>query len=333
MCLRNVVIIFLIAVLSTSCDHGSGNSSNSTGRGSEIIVVTKNNIWNGPIGDTVRSVLMQFMEGLPEAEPEFTLIFIPEQSFSKYLHTHRNILFIDINSEFKKSKVETLKNVWSHPQRVIKINAKSDTACINVFAKHASAIRELFTQSERARFSAITESSRNLEIEKLLLDDFGIKMIISKDFYKAKKSNEFLWLRSETNANSVGLMIYTFPYTDTSQMSPAVVLDIRDQFTKRYIPGPVDGSYMTLEREVMPPVARKIIFKEMFALESRGLWRTEGDFMGGPFINFTIVDAPRQRIIVFDGYVYYPNKSKRNYIRQLESSIWGAEFEDPAKGN
>jgi hypothetical protein len=88
---------------------------------------------------------------------------------------------------------------------------------------------------------------------------------------------------------------------------------------------------MTIEREIYPPVSHKILFKNMFAIETRGLWKTAGDFMGGPFVNYTIVDAPRQRIIVFDGYVYYPNKSKRNYVRQLESIIWGAEFGEPEK--
>ena len=333
MWLRNSVFIFLVTFLWSSCDKGSGSSPNSTGRGSEIIVVAKKSVWDGAIGDTVRAVLMQYMEGLPEAEPEFTLIFIPEASFSKYLQTHRNILFIDIDSKHKRSKVETLKNQWSHPQRVIKVKAKSDTAGINEFAKHAAAIKELFNQSERSRYSAMNALSRDPEAEKILSEEFGIRMVISKDFYTAKKMADFIWLRAETNANSLGLMIYTVPYKDTSMLNPATVLNTRDRYTKLYIPGPLEGSYMALEREVMPPVSRKILFKGMYALETRGLWRTKGDFMGGPFINYTVVDAPRKRIIVFDGYVYYPNKSKRNYIRQLESIIWGAEFGKPGKDN
>ena len=114
-------------------------------------------------------------------------------------------------------------------------------------------------------------------------------------------------------------------------MNPAAVLAARDRYARLYIPGPLEGSYMATEHDVYPPVSRKILFKNMFAIETRGLWKTVGDFMGGPFINYTIVDAPRQRIIAFDGYVYYPNKSKRNYVRQLESIIWGAEFGEPEK--
>jgi hypothetical protein len=333
MWLKNSIFLLVATLLLTSCEESNSKGPDSTGRGSEIIVVCKKQKWDGPVGDSIRAALMRNMEGLPEAEPEFTLIFIPQQNFSKFLQTHRNILIIDINAQNEKNKVETLRNVWSHPQRVIKIKASSDTAFVNLFAKHSEAIRELFNQSERARFSAQNAVNRNVEVEKLLADNFGIKMVISKDFYQAQKKADFLWLRAETNANSLGLMIYTFPYTDTAQMNLAAVLATRDRFTRLYIPGPLDGSYMILEREFYTPVTRKILFKGMYALETRGLWKTKGDFMGGPFVNYTIVDAPRQRIVVFDGYVYYPNKSKRNYIRQLESIIWGAEFIDPLKKN
>jgi len=312
-----------------SCSGPTSKNPNSTGRGSEIIVVGNKQKWDGPAGDSIRSVLMRNMEGLPEAEPEFTLIFIPEKSFDKFLQSHRNILFMDIQAGNKTEKVETLKNSWSHPQRVIKIKANSDTAFISQFLKHSEAIRELFNQNERARFSSQNSLSRNGEVEKLLSEQLGINMIVSKDFYKAKKVSDFVWLRSETNANSLGILMYTYPYTDTAQLALNKILSARNNYSRLYVPGPIEGSYMTLEQQYFTPISRKIIFKGLFAIETRGLWKTYGDFMGGPFVNYTIVDAPRQRVIVMDGYVYYPNKSKRNYIRQLESIIWGATFTDP----
>ena len=327
---KSIYILFSALIL-TSCGENKSKSPNSTGRGSEIIVVCSKQKWNSPVGDTIRGALMQSMQGLPEAEPEYTLINIPEKDFSQFLQSHRNVLIVDIQSANKRSKVETLRNVWSHPQRVIKVKAASDTAFSNIFTKHCEAIKELFNQSERARFNAQNALSQNAVVEKLLADEFGINMVISKDFYQAKKTDDFVWLRSEATTMSLGLMIYTVPYLDTAQMNPGAILASRDRYTKKFIPGPLQDSYMVVEHEFNPPVSRKILFKKMFAIETRGLWKTAGDFMGGPFINYTIVDAPRQRIIVFDGYIYYPNKSKRNYIRQLESIIWGAEFKAPAK--
>ena len=323
-------VYFLFATLFlVSCSDNKSKGPNSTGRGSEIIVVCSKQTWSGPVGDTICGALSKYMQGLPEAEPEYTLINIPGKDFSKFLQSHRNVLIIDIKAEIKKSRVETIRNEWAHPQRVIKVLAGSDTAFFNLFAKNSEAIKELFNQNERARFSAQSALSRNFAVEELIFNQFGIKMIIPKDFYQAKKMSDFVWLRSEATTMSLGLMIYTYPYKDTAQMSPAAVLTARDRYTRLYVPGPLEGSYMTTERDVYPPISSKILFKNRYALETRGLWKTAGDFMGGPFVNYTIVDTARQRIIVFDGYVYYPNKSKRNYVRQLESIIWGAEFGEP----
>lgn len=319
-------VFFLLTTLILASCNGGGKSPDSIGSASEIIVVCTKQQWDGAVGDTIRNALMQSMPGIPEAEPEFTLIFIPEQNWSKFLHTNCNVLLVNIKSDNKQSKVETLTDVWSHPQQVIKIEASSDTSFTNIFAKHRESIELLFHQNERTRYLAQNALSRNLVAEKLLEDEFGIKMVVSKEFKPVKKTPDFVWLRSDTTNTSLGLMIYSYPYKDTAQMNSTAILASRDRYTKLYIPGPVEGSYMATEPKAYPLVSHKIIFKNMFASETRGLWKTEGDFMGGPFVNYTIVDAPRQRIIVFDGYIYYPNKLKRNSIRQLESIIWGAEL-------
>lgn len=330
MWIKNSIFFLFAAVIISSCSSSKSTNPNSTGRASEIIVVCSPGKWSGPVGDTVRGVLKQIMPGLPVEEPEFTLLNIPPDNFGKILNTHRNILIIEMGEEYTKSRVETLTNVWSHPQRIVKIKAASDTAFINIFARHAEAIRELYNRNERARFSAQNALNRNSAVEKLLSDHFGIDMVISKDFYKAKLTKDFLWLRYETTAMSLGLMIYTYPYKDTAQINPGAVLSTRDRYTRLYIPGPLEGSYMVTDQKNYKPASGTLLFKNMFAVETRGLWRTEGDFMGGSFINYSIVDAPRQRIVVFDGYVYNPNSPKRDFIRQLESIIWGAEFRNPA---
>ena len=328
---RLFISILFAALMLVSCNESKTKGPNSTGRGSEIIVVCNRSVWTGPSGDTIRAALMRNLYGLPEPETEFTLINIPEKDFTKFLQSHHNVLIVDIKAGYGKSKVETLSNVWSQPQRVVKIKAGSDTAFYNIFNKRQSAISELFEQNERASFSARNALRRNFDIEKLLAEEFGINMVISNDFYKAKKTNDFILLRSETTTMSLGLVVYIYPFKDTAQLNPVAVLAARDHYAQLYVPGPIEGSYMTVERDTTPPASHKLLFKGLYAIETKGLWKTKDNIMSGPFINYTIIDAPRRRIVVLDGYVYSPNKSKRNYIRQLESIIWGAEFSDPMK--
>jgi len=60
------------------------------------------------------------------------------------------------------------------------------------------------------------------------------------------------------------------------------------------------------------------------------LSNSAGDFMGGPFINYTMVDQRHQRVVTIDGYVYYPSKDKKNLLRQLEALIYTLSFpEEP----
>jgi len=43
--------------------------------------------------------------------------------------------------------------------------------------------------------------------------------------------------------------------------------------------------------------------------------------MGGPFVSYSQVDTINNRVIVAEGFVYLPNKKKRELIRMLEASL------------
>ena len=328
---RIIIPLLAIAFLFSSCETKTTNRPNSTGKGSEILVVCDKILWDGAVGHVIREALTSEMEGLPESEPEYNLINVPYSSFSKFLQSHRNVLIVEIKPEYANGAVEARQNTWSRPQRVIKVVAGSDSSFIRVFHKYKPGIKDMFDRNERARFSAQNALSRNFEAENILEKDFGIRIIISTDYYKAKQAKDFIWLRKETAEMSMGLMVYTFPYSDTGLLEAATILETRNEITRAHIPGPSAGSYMVVSNKIIKPISRKVKFNGHYAIETRALWETYGDFMGGPFINYTVIDTSRQRVVAFDGYVYYPNKEKRNYIRQLEGIIWGAQFVSPSE--
>ena len=65
----------------------------------------------------------------------------------------------------------------------------------------------------------------------------------------------------------------------------------------------------------------------------RGLWRVQGDMMGGPFVSLTRLDEQNNRVIVAEGFVYAPETEKRNFIRRIEAALYTlrlpGEFEKP----
>ncbi len=84
---------------------------------------------------------------------------------------------------------------------------------------------------------------------------------------------------------------------------------------------------MTINEEFIPAVTKQIVdFISDYTIELRGVWSVENDFMGGPFISYTFVDTRDNDIITIMGYVYHPNKKKRNLLSQLEAIISSVKF-------
>ncbi len=324
MWIKNTFFVLFAIVLSASCTKNKGG--NSTGNTSEILVVCYSVKWAGAIGDTLRSEFMRPMDGLPQEESGFGIVFVSENNFSKALHSHHSILIVDIDVVTVNSKVETLNDEWSQPQRVVKIRASSDTAFFGVFAKHLGAINELFNQNERAVLRLANAQNRNSELEKYLNDEFGIAMTIPNNFVLAGKSKGFLWLQEKIDINNYLLMVYTFPYSDTAQLNPAAVLANKEKYSDFINKSESGDLIATNERYVKTPVSERIVFKGMCALKTSGSQKSDRDSLDCPFINYTIVDAPRKRIVVFDGIAFPQKNPIRSFIRQFESIIWEAEF-------
>ena len=61
-------------------------------------------------------------------------------------------------------------------------------------------------------------------------------------------------------------------------------------------------------------------------MELRGLWNVKGDFMGGPFVSYAILDTNHNKILYLEGFVYAPKYNKRNYIKRLEAILLSLKF-------
>ena len=50
--------------------------------------------------------------------------------------------------------------------------------------------------------------------------------------------------------------------------------------------------------------------------------------MGGPLLNYTIIDEKRNRVITIDAYVYAPNVSKKKLMKELEAIAYTLKLVD-----
>ena len=191
-----------------------------------------------------------------------------------------------------------------------------------------TSVVSLLHAMEVDRFADVVALAPNEVIEREMLEKWGIQGLWPRDASLANQSDEFTWIdRQMTRLKGgdnhdvqQGFFIHSEPYVSQDQLSLAHVLDRRDELTQRYVPGPTKGSFMTTERRFVPTY-EEIQFQGMFALEVRGLWKIENDFMGGPFYSLTLVDTDNARLLTVEGYAYAPYFNKRPYIREVEGLV------------
>ena len=68
--------------------------------------------------------------------------------------------------------------------------------------------------------------------------------------------------------------------------------------------------------------ANNINVRGDYAMEVKGLWDVKNDMMGGPFVSHARVDQANGRVVVVEGFVYSPDKQKRNFMRKMEAALY-----------
>ncbi|MFH1319914.1 MAG: DUF4837 family protein [Bacteroidota bacterium] len=317
---RHLLGLIFFAFFFTSCSTNNNPVLPAiTGKAGEIIVVIEKKNWDSNVGKQIKACLAQQHIALPQPEPVFTLVNIPNKSFTGLLKSHRNILIINI-SRNEKPSVIVKKDVWSTPQLVVKITASNKDELVDLINKNKGSLVNYYINIEKKRLMSKYAKIEEKSITKKLIKDHQLSLTVPKTYEIAKEHEKFIWIRRETNETSHGILIYYYDYVDSNTFTRAYILSARDSITKRYIPGPTTGSYMSTMRDY-PAAIKKMDFKGMYAIETRGLWNVHGDFMGGPFLNYTILDEQRNRVVTVEGYVYAPKFDKRNYLRQVEAIL------------
>ncbi len=324
--IRYFLSLIIASVIFFSCGNSdSSTSRKSSGKTAELIVATNSEAtWEGVIGDSIRSFFSQDYPILPQSEPMFSLVHIPVNSLTnnKMFRAHHNILIVEIEEKAKESTIEARKDYWSKPQRVVRIVSPSVQDFLNFFDQKKEAILQIFMDSEHARLINTFKSFPARDVIAAVEKKFDYYMAFPGGFYVAKNLPGFMWIRKETQHNSQGMIIYTYDFVDTLAFDKERILTFQNSMTEEYIPGPAEGSYMTIAQEYSPIVSKKIDLNGRFAIKTRGLWRLEGDFMGGPFINYTFVDQRTNKVVTLVVYAYAPNKPKRDLMIQMESIVY-----------
>lgn len=326
------VAIFIGVVILASCkDTGSRRSvlPAVTGATNELLVVAPQGVWKGPVGDTIKQFFGQDQIGLPQSEPIFDIINLPPSAFDKNIKAHRNVLVVSISSKVDSASLMFFESPWARSQKLFKISAPNAEEFYKIFDKNKQMIMGIFQNAERDRLIGVYKKTSDKKIFDTFKDKYKILLYCPGGYKINKDTADFVWISSETLIDSKGLIFFQKPYEHQSQLDYQVVLDQVNEELKKYIPGPLDSTWMALDLNTPMSAANYNYDGKHYALLIKGLWTVENDFMGGPFVLNVVLDQENNRIIYMLGYVYAPEGKKRNKIRQVESIMFSMQIDYP----
>lgn len=323
--MRKLILLVVIVATTFSCGNDGSSAGikilpDSAGPVNKIAIVVDNELWKNTVGETIRNVMAQSIDGLPQPEPIFSLNQIPTQVFTGFAKQSRSILKVEQGEA--SFKIE--RDVHARPQKIVTVSGKDIAEIKAQITNNADNIVEAL-KAEEIRYKQM-QMSKSLSGTKDIQESLGLKVKFPS-YYRvtntvAKPEDKFHWIKRDIQTGYTNVLFYELPLNAIKKDDSLVsqIIKIRDSIGKKYIAGPVDGSYMATEMAYAPHVYETIIDNKP-TIEVKGLWDVKNQFMSGPFIMYLIEDKVNNRYVVAEGFAYAPSVSKRNYVFELESII------------
>jgi hypothetical protein len=311
--LFTLFLLLSLGACSDKAKRDSGLLPGSTGGSLEVMVVMEDSLWTGEVGHFLRSQMAAPMPGLPQSESWYKLVHIAPKNFNELLRRSHLILLVELDSS---NQARRLNDYWAKPQFMLSYRGTDQASLLFLLRSRLEEDVKALRQFENHHI--LGRIAKQKAPSSKLMKQAGLQMTIPANLELSTDREDISIYWSRNLKSDQCLMVYTRPLKEETTMLGGDILPVRDSVCQLYIPGQFENSYMTTEYRMAPMINPHEI-GGAFALETRGLWRVEGDFMGGPFLSYTLFDEKNQRIITLEGFVFAPEIDKRQLLFELES--------------
>ena len=316
--IASVCLLFLSVFPSCSNDGKSMITPISSGRPYEVLAVADDKCWMSP-DSALFNVLDTDVPGLPQSERSFRISRVRPQFFDRTMRLFRNIVVADIQDIYTQTQFKYVRDAYASPQMILTIQSPNIQEFNDYVNKHGQVIVDFFTRAEMNRQIKLLKDKHNPTISAKVGSIFGCDIWMPNEMISYKEGQDFFW--ASTNRNDMNFVMYSFPFRDREPFNKTYFIHKRDSVLKVNLPGAREGMYMTTADSIFVDT-KDIAVKGDYAFEARGLWGMENDAMGGPFVSHVRVDRQNARLIVVEGFVFKPEKRKRDYMRKLEAALY-----------
>lgn len=320
-----LIAIFSLGVL-ISCEKTSKKPTleGSVGNTNHIKIVMDKDLWQGRVGDTLRSILTIPVDGLPREEPLFTLDQITSDKFIGYASKSR----IFISTKLGEPSLFTVEeDVTARQQTGVMIAGQTEDEIVDTIKKNKDSIIQVFKQRELE--ATRTRISKSLEKTDSLRSTFGITMRFPTAYDYVKQDKNFFWMiKNIKRSGNMNITVYEVPLSviDKDTFSVARIVRMRDSVSGKNI-SLNQGRFQT-ERGFSPQLFKTEIDGH-FAWEMKGTWEVrDGRLMVGPFLNYAIRDEKNNRYVVVEGFIFSPSLDQRDNMFELEAILRSTRFMD-----
>jgi len=317
--MRKIVLLF-VACMAWSCNVKT-DPVVAGGNPYTVFLIAENTVLNSAVGDTLKAVFSENVEWINQPEPIYDLMCLTPATMSPVVKNSRNLVFVDIADKYDSTEIQMVNDEFITGQLCFHITSPDISDAADYIWKYHKLIVGVLDKTERDRFIKRLSMYDNPTLHDLVRDSFEFDICIPSDFKLRNSMKDFVWISKEMPYSSQGVVIYRF---DGVPEDSTWIVSKRNAAVGQ-IPGPSDGSRMSTFTEFYPETHTVTIGGRTW-WETRGFWNVEGDFMGGPFVNY--VTQYGESFIGIDLYVYSPSPKypQRNYIRQLEAIPLTASF-------
>ncbi|MCP9236273.1 DUF4837 family protein [Lewinella sp. JB7] len=321
------------------------------GQINSLVVIADSSTWKAGVGDSVAYFFEAPYIILPQPEPIFDVRYItPEQVSAEptWGQLRNYIVLADLSdsdspttqmvlndlSDDKIQQVRTegfgtavAKNKWATGQQLVYILGKNhDELLTGLSTVYPGVVKRLQQgEDERMRVTTYFEGV-NRRLGDTVRQMAGASLEIPGGYVRVPlDAEDVVWLRKEVQGASLNIMVTKVPYQDQSQLSREGLKEIRDRIGKEYVSSTTANTYMRINDTDLPLFTEATELNGAYAIEGRGIWEIENDFLAGPFVSYLLNDEADKELVLVDGFVYAPGRRKRDLMAEVVQVIRTAE--------
>lgn len=331
--------------------HG-GSTAQYVGSAGELIVIAENTVLTPELYTFLDTTFGAYLLPYYPPQQKFEIKHISPDKFKSGSRRIRNLLMIELdeNIEAGKPNMVIKKDYFARTQLLTEIRAHSMNDLVELLHKEIEDLVQRYETQEWKREFYRHKKDNNQAVKKQLSKQFGISLELPKQARFESNKPSFAkimfpdrsrqmemqgseqYSASKANFIQSGIMVWTVPFSDSSQLTPDYLMRARDTILKYNALHEFPGVYMgTQDHPAILPIHQRLKINEVEGYEFRGLYKFTGRLepSGGKFWSFHFLHPNRKVITAISGYLDAPPTMNPAFdLRKIQAVLYSLKITD-----